>query len=291
MGNQMFQYAYALNPRATIYLNGYLHPFSSDKRQLSLHHFQLSKETHVASLPLSIYLICRFLLSCLMIGGPKIIWELMKKKKLAASQYATQLYNQGLYYTADGFFIPAIKKTAGIKHLYGYFQSPAIVENIQETLREAFQIITPPSTDNQALLKEIQSQNAVCLHVRRGDYGLYPQYQVCNEAFYQTAVQQASKQLENPVFYIFSTGHTDVQWVRKHYHFDANVHYVDLDNPDYEELRLMTACKHFIISNSTFSWWAAVLSNSAGESKKVWAPKHWFVGSNVTMCPHSWTLV
>mgnify|MGYP000139365863 CR=1 FL=1 len=63
----------------------------------------------------------------------------------------------------------------------------------------------------------------------------------------------------------------------------GNVHYVDLNNPDYVEMYLMSKCKHFIISNSTFSWWAQYLSTN--ESKIVIAPSRWgnlsYKGENV----------
>jgi hypothetical protein len=57
------------------------------------------------------------------------------------------------------------------------------------------------------------------------------------------------------------------------------VKYVDLNNPDYEELRLMYSCKHFIISNSTFSWWAQYLGEY--DKKIVVAPSKWNNKDNV----------
>ena len=69
--------------------------------------------------------------------------------------------------------------------------------------------------------------------------------QVCNENYYYTAVNSVLNSVENPVFFVFSTGHDDIRWIKENYHFNAKVEYVDLDNPDYEELRLMMNCKRF----------------------------------------------
>ena len=87
-------------------------------------------------------------------------------------------------------------------------------------------------------------------------------------------MERVKEKVENPVFYIFSNTPEDIAWIKEHYDFsEYNVEYVDLNNPDYEELRLMYSCKHFIISNSTFSWWAQYLGEY--ENKVVVAPSEW----------------
>jgi len=57
--------------------------------------------------------------------------------------------------------------------------------------------------------------------------------------------------------------------------FGESVIYIKHNDPDkgYEDLRLLKNCKHFIIANSSFSWWGAWLSTNP--SKLVIAPKRW----------------
>ena len=82
-----------------------------------------------------------------------------------------------------------------------------------------------------------------------------------------------AERAKNPVFYIFSDNLKEIEWIKENYHFDFDVQYIELNNPDYEELRLMYQCKHFVIANSTFSWWGSYLA--ANEDKIIVAPKIW----------------
>ena len=296
LGNQMFQYAMALqiakrNRCGKIWINGEIHPFSIDKRQQSLYHFCLNGSTHVCSRCRAWLLIACFVLKFCFVVGFRCFLELLKTRRLGNTMLQERLLRAGLYYTSNPYSMPEIQESRGTKHIYAYAQTPDAISGIEDELREAFAVRAQPSAENAALLSEINSCNAVCLHIRRGDYSLYPAYQVCDEAYYTEAVCQAVASLSSPVFYVFSNTREDIQWIKDHYHFDADVRYVELENPDYEELRLMMRCNHFIISNSTFSWWAAVLSSRCADAKRVWAPARWFNGADVRMTLDEWTLI
>lgn len=292
MGNQMFEYAYALylhkaGKKDDIYVNGCVQPYMRDHRRLSLHHFKLTPQTHILSSVSSVVHLLRSLFSVLTTVGSRKFVKFLRQGGTLVGEEQELLKNKGIYFVRDIYCWPPLVDSCKNKHVFGFFQSAACFENIKDELREAFTVVTPPSSENAALIQEISSCNAVCLHVRRGDYADYAQLQVCNYDYYRTAVQQACEVLDSPVFYVFSTGHDDVEWVKQNYHFDAQVRYIDLDNPDYEEIRLMMNCKHFIISNSTFSWWAAALSNNVAD-KKVWMPSRWLQGCGVDMSLPGW---
>ena len=160
------------------------------------------------------------------------------------------------------------------KYVFGPPSSDKYFYSISERIREDFKIYEPQSSENTQLMHEIKECNAVCLHIRRGDYADYPFFEVCTEEYYHTCVNYIKKRVENPVFYVFSNNSSEIRYIKSHYGFEGDFKYVDLNNQDYEELRLMYSCKHFIISNSTFSWWASFLSDNP--KKIILAPDKWY---------------
>ena len=279
MGNQMFEYAYArkmqsIMPEKIAINNAYME--KHDFRKYSLHHFKLNEDVYVlndkdAKRHLKLF----YLKIPFAFGKDFFKWRILHQQALGEEKYIRRS-NKGLYYAHLPYESYSIENTKRkIKFLFGFFQNYSTVDDMEEILRKEFEIVTPPSEKNKLILDEIKNCNSVCLHIRRGDY-LNPKWksmQVCTEKYYYSAVEEAKRVLDNPVFYVFSTGHEDIEWIKTNYKFNANVKYVDLDNPDYEELRLMKNCRHFIISNSTFSWWAAYLSDN--KEKKVWSPSVW----------------
>ncbi len=298
MGNQMFQFAFALRTLQVsedkrLYINGLIHSFMKDKRSVSLHHFHLTDKCYVCSKCQSYVKLLQFCFSVLATCGIRGTIDFFRKFYAfhRTKNGCVALNKGGIYFTTSSYDVLPVRNEVRDAHIYGGFMNVRVIDGMLGELRQVFSVKTPPSPDNQLMLNEIRACNAVCLHIRRGDYKLFPQLQVCNESYYANAVKLAVSELDSPVFYVFSTGHEDVEWVRKNYSFDAEVRYVDLDNPDYEELRLMMACKHFIVSNSTFSWWAAILSDAAGDEKRVWAPDEWLKGCKTDMLPETWTVL
>ena len=163
-----------------------------------------------------------------------------------------------------------------IKYVEGAYQTYTYWEDMIPTIRAELKVKKEPSEENCRMIEEMQSCESVCVHIRRGDY-LAPQFahlNVCGEAYYMEAMEKMKAQKPDAVFFIFTNNHEEIEWIKANYHFDGyRVRYVDLDNPDYEELRLMYNCKHFIISNSTYSWWGQFLCDN--EDKIVMAPSVW----------------
>ena len=106
--------------------------------------------------------------------------------------------------------------------------------------------------------------------------------------YYEAAVRELTAVVKQPHFFVFSD---DLEWVRRNLRLDYPVAYMDHngEDRDYEDLRLMSACKHHIIANSSFSWWGAWLCADPGQI--VIAPKKWFNKSpsdTRDLIPDSW---
>ncbi len=165
----------------------------------------------------------------------------------------------------------------GIKgHLYldGYWQSPKYFKAIENELRSDFCFREPILPVSHELLSQIKSSEAVCLNVRRGDFLKNEFHPVCSLAYYKSAIAIASQNLVNPHFFVFSD---DKEWCR-HYlgHLPATTVVGEIHNGErYSNyLQLMAACRHFIIPNSSYAWWAVWLANQ--KDNLVIAPSVWF---------------
>jgi hypothetical protein len=163
--------------------------------------------------------------------------------------------------------------------LYGKYENPKYFEDIIDILKDEFTPKEAPRSCNKELYDAIETSNSICVSIRRGDYlstNNKNNFYVCNEAYFEKAIAYMKTHVENPVFVFFSD---DIEWVKKSIKIEgAKVYYESGDDPVWEKLRLMYSCKNFIISNSTFSWWAQYLSRNS--DKIVVSPNRWFVQDN-----------
>jgi hypothetical protein len=183
-----------------------------------------------------------------------------------------------LYYKEEIFgYNTEIFKFKGNICLEGYWQSEKYFSDISDVIRNEFTLKTEPDEKNSKLLCQIKNCNAVALHVRRGDYLTNSVtskiLSTCSLDYYSRCIDIIAKKIDNSHFFVFSD---DLKWSRDNIRPNFPTTYVSHNGPDkaHEDLRLMSQCKHFIIANSSFSWWGAWLSSNP--NKIVLAPKRWF---------------
>jgi hypothetical protein len=186
---------------------------------------------------------------------------------------------------------PGIECLYKPSYLVGYWQSEKYFRAIESTIRTDFFFAQPLSQRNQQILNEITNSQAVSLHIRRGDYVQDSKklafHGVCSLDYYREAIAFLSQRIKTPKFFIFSD---DMTWVKNNLQIKFESCYVDHNTglESYNDLRLMSQCKHNIIANSSFSWWGAWLN--ANSSKIVVAPKKWYANQSDLngVCPASW---
>lgn len=160
--------------------------------------------------------------------------------------------------------------------LLGCFQSEKYFSDIADRVREAFRFRNfVPDARTLDWERQIQNSLSVGVHIRRGDY-LDPKYSalyqgICDDAYYERAIAYLKKSLTGARFFFFSN---DPEWVKAHYRgADYTVVEGNGEDAGYADLYLMRSCRHQIIANSSFSWWAAWLNDDP--HKKVIAPGRW----------------
>lgn len=180
-------------------------------------------------------------------------------------------------------------------HLYldGYWQSDKYFTAIAKDLRGDFTFVHKIGTQSLPLLTQIMTSDSICINVRRGDFLQNTFHKVCDESYYAKAIAIVKEKIRHPKFFLFGD---DVQWFLDYVNPSAeDVTVVDHEHKGHKfgnYLQLMSSCKHFIIPNSTFAWWAVWLANRT--DNLVVAPKNWFTDSawhTADLLPAHWLLL
>lgn len=184
----------------------------------------------------------------------------------------SQIFVSQRYNEIDFRFCPEVHTLPPGTDLYGYFQTEKYFDCIRDKILALFSF----SQEIDKIALEVwqglrfdasSEKETISLHVRRGDYLLYPNHHpTCSLDYYQQAISRFN---QDSLILVFSD---DIGWCRQNFTGDR-FYFIDTKS-DLVDLKLMTMCDHHIIANSSYSWWGAWLNPN--QNKQVIAPSNWF---------------
>ncbi|MBU0571099.1 MAG: alpha-1,2-fucosyltransferase [Candidatus Omnitrophica bacterium] len=178
----------------------------------------------------------------------------------------------------------------GTIYLDGYWQSEKYFKDVEETIRKDFQIILPQDLHNQDMAERIQRCEAVAIHVRlvAPPWGATRSHEGIR-SYYRCAVEEIERKVHDPYYFLFSDDPSSAKSLLKIP--DERLTCVSCNHGEsnsYADFWLMSLCKHFIIADSTFSWWGAWLGRH--KNKIITVPITRFIGKD-DLIPNNWLMV
>ncbi len=189
-------------------------------------------------------------------------------------------------------FDPNVLSLPDNSYLDGYFQSEGYFADRADQIRSDLEP-PPPSEADRSVLAAMDATTPVSVHVRRGDYveseKLGRLFGTCEPPYYREAAALIAGRVGGPVtFFVFSD---DPDWAAANLDLGFPTVVVDHNGPEagHHDMRLMAACRHHVIANSSFSWWGAWLNDRP--DKIVVAPRTWFKSGrwdDSALVPDAW---
>lgn len=281
LGNQMFGYAFMMH-WAQAHKAYFFHPYGDNSGRYGHAGFQLNEifslrpEDHSSHLVVTLF---------------GLYWRAIGLLPKKMRPFLLKVVRMKEVRVIENFvFYPEVLQSEYENELFmGTWQSQRYFEGVENKVRDAFafkeELLNEPT---RQLRDTIEGCNAVSLHVRRNDY-LSTVYAegfggICTKSYYQNAMAYIKHNTDNPSFFVFSD---DTNWCRENLSIE-NATFVDCNHGDesWQDMFLMSRCKHNIIANSTFSWWGAWLN--ANPEKIVVAPDKWWNGLKDEVVPRTW---
>lgn len=268
LGNQLFQYAFARSVSSRLKTDFRLdnNPFKTYYKfhKYSLGHFNVKE---------------RFVKDSDFFG---FVWFVKQNKMFATfyKYFRPKSMLSSFYYPEQFYLFDSSVFTRNGTYFDGSWVTEKYFKDIGTELREELTLNKPLSDYSAEILEKINSSLSISIHVRRADYVTGSTFKdtplvhgTCSMDYYKSAIHYITERGQNPHFFIFSD---DYEWSVENFKF-LNYQVTCVKNgaeKNYEDLILMSHCKHNIIANSTFSWWGAWLNNN--KDKMVIAPQKWF---------------
>ncbi len=284
LGNQMFQYAIGKSISVKNKLDFQIESKSGFKndfyeRSFGLSHYNIkSDEVDSEILPKKIIKSSRF----------DFIQKIIDffDNRFPFLNYLLDSKHWEIVYEKNLYFNPSVFNSSKNKYLIGYWQSELYFKDIRVELLNEFSLRAPLDSINYQFSENIKNTNSVGVHYRRLhgiSKGLISKSNstvlgIVSDDYYKKAIDYMINHNKDLTLFIFSD---DINWVRMNVEFNQKVIFVDIngDDKNYLDMYLMSLCKHQIIANSSFSWWAAWLNKN--ESKIVISPRNWYINESM----------
>ena len=216
------------------------------------------------------------------------------KVRFFARSYQKKLQRNGLYFDDEYFDFFKYPKTNIDVFIRGYFED---YKNFYEgSLRDAILQELKPKQELRPeyleFLNKIKNCNSVCISLRswkevKDDSSTFNSRMICSKQYYEEAIKIIKEKFSDAVLFIFSD---DIEWAKQTLGSIDNVYFESGDNTIEEKIILMSACKHFVIANSSFSWWVQYLSTNI--NKTIISPDRWYNDNNDTRIIHrNWIII
>jgi hypothetical protein len=194
----------------------------------------------------------------------------------------------GVYQSPGVGFDRNLTQSRKNSRVVGYFQTyryaPAFVS--ERGLR-----LTKHSDALNDLISEVKSLDPIVFHIRGGDYlKIKEEFGVLSGDFYSRALSEITKISSDEEIWVFTNDLELTKSILTGKNFNVTKILSEQDLSAAETLVLMSFAQRIVISNSTFSWWAAY---SQGNSKTVVAPSKWCrsMEEPLNLIPSNWIRV
>lgn len=260
LGNQLFQYAAARSLALQLGYNLIIdnHIFLED-------HYRQPK-------------ICYFNITASFVIPNKKSAHVMFNKTLRLFFHKSKNIEEVEWWNIAPFDITDLVKSKIIK-IKGGWASYNYFNQYADIIKKELYVKHRYTKNITTILSNISVSNSVAVHIRKGDYVQSAEakkifYELTAD-YYHKAIHFIDSKIKDPIFYIFSN---DMDWVKDNFKRQIKQKCIYISEQyklqDYEEFELMRNCKHQIIANSTFSWWAAFLNPNT--NKIIVQPQRWY---------------
>lgn len=272
LGNQMFQYAFAISLKdrcpeeeVLIDISHYHTLFFRHYKGANLHNgYEIDTLFSNAWLPKAKW----WQIMRLSYYVPNyILFRLVRKILPIRKTELIPLRSKNYSYLPEAYL-------SGDRYYEGYWQC---IRNFCSIKPKLLEIFAPPTPNayNAELMEQIKTERSVGIHVRRGDYLSEPEFQgICDVDYYRKAIGSILMDKKEHTFYVFSN---DMAWCKENLPQlieNNKIMYVtgNKGKDSCWDMFLMSYCLDLVIANSSFSWWGAFLNQRGG---RVIAPEPW----------------